>query len=43
MSWYLGQRILPDGRGLYVYPLLGGRARLGISPPGNTYTFSDEF
>lgn len=43
MSWYLGTRILTDGRGLYVYPLLGGRARLGISPPGNTSTFTDEW
>jgi hypothetical protein len=40
---YLATRILPDGRGLYIYPLTFSRARLGISPPGDTYTFTDEW
>ena len=32
---FVGLKMLPDGRGLYVYPLTYGRARLGISPPGD--------
>lgn len=42
MRW-LTTRVLPDRRVLYVYPLTYGRARLGVSPPGNTYVFDDEW
>lgn len=42
MNWYLAERTLPDGRGLFVYPLTFGRARLGISPPGTAW-FTDEW
>jgi len=31
----LAQRVLPDGRGLWVYPLTFGRARLGVGPLGS--------
>lgn len=40
---YLGLRFLHDGRGLYVYELTYGRARLGISPSGDVNTFTDEW
>jgi len=43
MSDYIAQRELPDGRGLFIYELLGGRARLGISLPGNKSWFEDEW
>lgn len=41
--WWSAERYLPDGRTLYVYPLTYGRARLGVSPPGNTQVFDDEW
>ncbi len=40
---YLATRVLPDGRGLFVTPLLFGRARLGVSAPGSRLTFLDEW
>jgi hypothetical protein len=38
---YIAECILPDGRGLFVLELLGGRARLGISEPGDRSWFID--
>lgn len=34
-------RILPDGRVIDVFPLLGGRARITISPNIESSTWSD--
>lgn len=42
-NWWTAEKTLPDGRTIYIYPLTYGRARLGISPPGDTYTFDDEW
>jgi hypothetical protein len=36
-------RALPDGRTLWVHPLTYGRARLSVSPPGDSYSFVMEF
>lgn len=38
-------RVLPDGRGLSVYPLLHGMGRLGVGAPGRDITegFTDEW
>jgi hypothetical protein len=33
-------RLLPDGREATIYPLLGGRARLGVGEAGG-YSFDD--
>jgi hypothetical protein len=41
VSLIYGEKYLPDGRWLVVYSLIGGRARLTISEPGNTYTYYD--
>jgi hypothetical protein len=35
------ERTLPDGRLATVYPLLGGRARLGVAPAGDRTGFTD--
>ena len=33
----IAERVLPDGRGLWVYPLTFGRARLVIGPVGEDW------
>lgn len=39
---FIETRDLGDGRTLFVFPLLGGRARLGIGPSREQY-FYDEW
>jgi len=34
-------KTLPDGREVWVYPLTFGRARLGVSPAGQSEYFDD--
>lgn len=34
---YFYTKVLPDGRGVYVFPLLLGRARLGIGLHGSEF------
>ena len=43
MSDYLATRTLADGRIGYVFPLLGGRARLGVSQAGDLFGFENEW
>lgn len=37
----LAAKLLPDGRRLVVVPLTFGRARIGISTPGDYLGFDD--
>lgn len=40
---YLHERVLPDGRGVFLMQMLGSNLRIGISPKGNRMTFAAEY